>query len=113
VGLNIGSLGGPNVPWSEFACELAGSVIKSRKVGFLVALVVVMAVGTILLTPDSTDDVDGILRPHKVIKTFEQISTVVTAATLSISRSAERSWVDFSANSAPQAVFRMTCTYRC
>ena len=32
------------------------------------ALVVVFAVATILITPDPTDDVDGILRAHHALK---------------------------------------------
>jgi len=88
-------------------------MIKTRKIGFLAALVVVLAVATVLITPDPTDDVDGILHPHRVSKIFEQISIVSILASLLTSRSAERFYVGFSIDSAPQAVFRMICTYRC
>jgi hypothetical protein len=39
-------------------------VIKTRKVGLLVALVAMIAVGAVQLTPDPTDDIDGLLRPN-------------------------------------------------
>jgi hypothetical protein len=88
-------------------------VIKTRKILFLAALVLVIAVASILVTPDPSDDVDGILRRHKIFNTLEQISTLLTASALRISRSSGPYYLDVSVDSTPQAVFRMICTYRC
>jgi len=88
-------------------------VIKTRKIGFLAALVLVIAVATILITPDPTDDVDGLLRPPKVIKIFGQMSGVVTAAILSTLPSARRSYLDQAGDLTQQSRLPMICAYRC
>lgn len=82
-------------------------MIKTHKIEFLAIAVLVIAVATILITPDLTDDVDGLLHPHKVVKMFEQASTIATA--LSAGSSLEQSYL----NSSSQTVLQMVPTYRC
>ena len=88
-------------------------MIKTGKIRFLAALVVVIAVATILATPDPTDDVTGILQSHRVVKSLKPISIWPIAAILQNLPSTQRSFIDFPADSTSQNVFRMSCSYRC
>jgi len=44
------------------------SPVARRKISVFLALLIVIAVATIIITPDPTDDVDAILRSHHPLK---------------------------------------------
>ena len=43
-------------------------MLGQREASALIVLLVVLAVATVLISPDPTDDVDGVLYSHKLIK---------------------------------------------
>ena len=76
----------------------------------IIALLVVVAVVTVLVTPDPSDDVQGILRPHKVIKTHGLATMFGIAMVLAF---VERSYTTSSQDVTSQNLLKLICTYRC
>ena len=77
--------------------------------GFL-ALLIVIAVATIVITPDPTDDVDGILRsPHPLRSPSLRASVGVSLVLFSLAA--------LAASSPPipttSNLLRLICTFRC
>ena len=74
------------------------------------ALLIVIAVATILITPDTTDDVNGLLRSHQTLK-WLSLSASVGISLVLISLAAS------TASSPPvpttSDLLRLICTYRC
>ena len=74
------------------------------------ALLIVIAVATILITPDTTDDVNGLLRSHQTLKWLALSASVgISLVLFSLAASA--------ASSPPVPttfdLLRLICTYRC
>ena len=86
---------------------------KTDKLRFLAAVVLVLAVATILVTPDSTDDIDGILHSHRMTKALAQISSLPIAALVLLLPSGKQSYLRFPTGSSSQSNYRLLCTYRC
>jgi len=77
--------------------------------GFL-ALLIVIAVATILITPDTTDDVNGLLRSHQTLKWPSLSASVgISLVLFSLAASAD------SSSPVPTTfdLLRLICTYRC
>lgn len=88
-------------------------MIKTENFRFLAAVIVVLAVITILVTPDPTDDIDGILHSHRITKALAQISSLPIAALVLLLPSAEQFYLRFPTDSSSQSNYRLLCTYRC
>jgi hypothetical protein len=86
-------------------------VIKVSKIGFLAALLVVFAVAIVLITPDPTDDIHGIL--HQRNRATHTLALMHVPAIAAVSPSAERWHSESSQDAATRSVFEFTCTYRC
>jgi len=74
------------------------------------ALLIVIAVATILITPDTTDDVNGLLRSHQTLKWLSLGASVgISLVLISLAAS--------TASSPPvpttSDLLRLICTYRC
>jgi len=74
------------------------------------ALLIVIAVATILITPDTTDDVNGLLRSHQTLKSLSLGASVgISLVLISLAAS--------TASSPPvpttSDLLRLICTYRC
>jgi hypothetical protein len=94
-------------------CRRGRGVIKAEKIRVLAALVTVVAVATVLITPDPSDDIHGIVHPNKIIKTVRTFATFPVPILVPVLALAEQSYLDFPAGSTPRSVLRMICTYRC
>ena len=74
------------------------------------ALLVVIAVATILITPDPTDDVDGILRTHHALKSTSLGASIgVSLALFSLGALA----ASYPPIPATPNLLRLICTCRC
>jgi hypothetical protein len=82
----------------------------SKKIAALAALVVVFAVATVLITPDASDDIHGIRRPHEGIKIYPSMSPLVIPLIFLFLDSLH---IDSSWNATSHDLFRLICTYRC
>ena len=86
------------------------SRVAGRKFSPFLALLVVIAVTTIVITPDPTDDVDAILRSHHPLKSLTLGASVGVSLVLS-------SLAALAASSPPipttPNLLRLICTCRC
>jgi len=86
------------------------SRVARRKFSLFLALLVVIAVTTIVITPDPTDDVDAILRSHHPLKSLTLGASVGVSLVLS-------SLAAWAASSSPipttPNLLRLICTCRC
>jgi len=81
----------------------------TTKISAAVSLLVVVAVASVLITPDPTDDLQGTLHPHKTIKCH---SLVLTSG-LSHASFAERLHITPHTNVTPPPLPRLLCVFRC
>ena len=84
--------------------------MTTTKIRTLLALLVVVAVVTVLVTPDPSDDIYGILRPHKVIKTHGLATMFGIAMVLAF---VERSFYTSSQDVTSKNLLKLICRYRC
>jgi len=86
------------------------SRVARRKSSVFFALLVVIAVATIVITPDPTDDVDAILHSHHALKSPSLGASVgVSLALFSLAASA----ASFPPISTTPNLLRLICTFRC
>jgi hypothetical protein len=86
-------------------------VLLGTKVGFFFALVLIVAVASILITPDPTDDVDAIVHLRKVV--YDQALTHVPVPDVAlIVRARGPLYVVVSSN-VTSRVLDLLCTCRC
>lgn len=86
-------------------------MLLATKVGTFAALALIVAVAVILITPDSTDDVDAILHLGKVV--HAQALTLVSALNIVlIARASERLCVVGPSN-VTSRLLDLLCTCRC
>ena len=86
------------------------SRVAGRRFWVFLALLVVIAVATIVITPDPTDDVDGILRSHHPLRSpslGESVGVWLVLFSLAA--------LDASSPSIPTTpnLLRLICTSRC
>jgi len=81
----------------------------TTKISAAVALLVAVAVATVLITPDPTDDLQGTLHPHKTIK----YHGLVLIPGLSPTPFAARLHVIPHINVTSTAQLRLMCVLRC
>lgn len=76
----------------------------------LIALLVVTAVTTVLITPDPTDDVHAVMRPHKILHAPAAALLLVPVLALLI---ADKQHGSQAANAAAGKSLQLLCTCRC
>lgn len=76
----------------------------------LLGLLLVVAVATVLITPDPTDDVHGIVRSHRTLHPTIAGIAVATALTL---HPAEQLDGKQSSEFATSSLLQLICTFRC
>jgi len=86
-------------------------VLLGTKVGFFFALVLIMAVASILITPDLTDDVDAIVHLRKVVHAQAVTHLPVPNVALMV-RARGPLYVVVSSN-VTSRVLDLLCTCRC
>ena len=74
----------------------------------LVLLIIVLA--TVLITPDPTDDVEGIVRPHRTLNPSLIAFSLVQLLTLF---GAERLYISRGSGPSSPSVLRFLCVFRC
>jgi hypothetical protein len=86
-------------------------VLLATKVGFFFALVIIVAVASILITPDPTDDVDAIVHLRKVV--YAQSLTHVPVPSVALIVRARGPLYVFVSSNVISRVFDLLCTCRC
>ncbi len=76
----------------------------------LIALLVITAVATVLITPDPTDDVHAVMRPHKMLHASAVALLLVPLLALLITDKQPGSQ---AANAAAVKSLQLLCTCRC
>jgi hypothetical protein len=84
--------------------------LNVNKCGALSALLVVVAIATVLITPDPTDDVNGIVRPRKSLNASVTSFLLVQFPTLFF---AERMHASQGLGLRSPNLPRLLCTFRC
>jgi len=90
-------------------CDQKIALRVTTKISAAVALLVVVAVAAVLITPDPTDDLQGTLHPHKTIK----YQSVVLTPGFSPASFAARLHVTPHTNVTSAAQLRLLCVFRC
>jgi len=88
-------------------------MMRTINIGSFAALLVVLALTVVLVTPDPTDDIPGILHSQKLVKMVKSLPFLSVAIILPDSASCEQQYLDFQASSNPQGLVQMICSYRC
>jgi len=90
-------------------CDDKVALRATTKISAAVALLVVVAVAFVLITPDPTDDLQGTLNPHKTIK----YQSLVLTPGLSPTPFAARLHVIPHTNVTSPPLFRLLYVFRC
>ena len=83
--------------------------MRTSQIGLLAALLIVLAITVVLITPDPTDDIAGILRPQKIVKLLLVSALVIPT----IVQLAEGPYVESNRIVISRDLFRYICAYRC
>ena len=84
-------------------------MMRTSQIGLLAALLIVLAITVVLITPDPTDDIAGILRPQKIVKLLLVAALVIPT----IVQLAEGPYVESNRIVISRDLFRYICAYRC
>jgi hypothetical protein len=79
-----------------------------KKSSVFLALLLILGVATALITPDTTDDVDGVVRPHRVLYSPE-----AALAFFVIPFFIGQRYISRLPESASSALLTLLCTCRC
>lgn len=91
--------------------EQNAALLPVAKIGAVVAIVLAVAVVSVLVTPDPTDDVEAILHPGKAIQV--QALALVSAPTVTlIAPATRRLQMDATPNVTP-SLLQLLCSCRC
>jgi hypothetical protein len=85
-------------------------MIRTSKIGFLIALLVMFAITIVLVTPDPNDDIEAILRPQKMIKPLLLTAALSVAGILQL---VDGQYVESTRIAISRGLRRRLCTYRC
>jgi len=77
----------------------------------LLGLLLVVAVATVLITPDPTDDVHGIVRSHRTL--YPAIAGIAVPTALTLLPAEQLDHKQSSTQFATSSLLQLICTFRC